>query len=457
MSKTRTARPDPASADPPTDEARRALPSVDRVLEQVGSLIEVYGRDAVRDAVRALVDECRQAGRAFPAAADAVSARVESALVDRFGPPLSRVINATGVLVHTNLGRAPLPRWVSAAIAPLVDAYCDLEFDLATGKRGDRNLRVEALLTALTGAESALVVNNNAAAVFLALATLAAGREVLLSRGEMVEIGGSFRIPEILEASGAKLVEVGTTNRTRIDDFRAAVSAGTGALLKVNPSNFRIEGFTHSASTEELVALAREHDLRVIADEGSGLLRRSDRPQLSDHESLAELVAAGVDVACGSGDKVLGGPQAGILVGTAEVIERLRRAPLYRALRPSRLTLLGLRMVLEGHLRGAELPLDRLWADDDDLLPRLERLRDKVGGEIVEREAYVGGGSAAQRGIPGPVVALDAGESLQAALRQGDRPVVTYIKDGKLHIDLRTVDPADDDAVLQTLSVVMRL
>lgn len=456
MSKSRTAQPDRRPVDEPASGGeRRALPPVGRVLEQVESLIGVYGREAVRAAVRGLLDQCRQSGRAFPEPDEAVSASVESALICRFGPPLKRVINATGVLVHTNLGRAPLPRWVSERMAPLVDAYCDLELDLATGERGDRNLRVEALLTALTGAEAALVVNNNAGAVFLALSTFAKDREVLLSRGEMVEIGGSFRIPEILEASGARLVEVGTTNRTRLDDFRCGVSDDTAVLLKVNPSNFRIEGFTESVATADLVALAREHGLKVVADEGSGLLAPSERPQLTDHESLAELIAAGVDVACGSGDKVLGGPQAGILVGIREAVDQLRRAPLYRALRPSRLTLLALRMVLEGHLRGAEFPLDRLWADEARLRSRLDSLRGRFGGEIVEREAFVGGGSAAQRGIPGPVLALNAGESVQTALRQADPPVVTYMGDGRLHIDLRTVDPEDDGAVGETLRAAM--
>lgn len=455
MTKSHTSQSNPQSTgDPATAEARRALPPVDRVLDQVEPLIEVYGREAVRDAVRGLLEDCRRTGRDFSGRDDVVRESVQSALIARFGPALQRVINATGVLVHTNLGRAPLPRWVSERIAPLVDAYCDLEFDLATGERGDRNQRVEALLVALTGAEAAVVVNNNAAAVFLVLSTFAKDREVLLSRGEMVEIGGSFRIPEILEASGARLVEVGTTNRTRVDDFRRAVSEDTAVILKVNPSNFRIEGFTESVATAELVALAREHGLKMIADEGSGLLAPSERPQLADHESLAELIAAGVDVACGSGDKVLGGPQAGILVGTRETIDQLRRAPLYRALRPSRLTLLALRMVLEGHLRGAELPLDGLWTDHARLRSRLDALRGRFGGEIVEREAYVGGGSAAQRGILGPVLALTAGEPLQAALRQGDPPVVTYMRDGRLHIDLRTVDPADDEMLIEAVAAI---
>ncbi len=427
------------------------------MLLQVGSLVDVYGHEAVRDAVRTTLDSCRQAGEVFPENAGAASARVELALVDRFGPSLSRVINATGVLVHTNLGRSPLPLWVSQCLADLTNAYCDLEFDLETGRRGDRNLRVEALLTALTGAEAALVVNNNAAAVFLALSTLAREREVLLSRGEMVEIGGSFRVPEILEASGAQLVEVGTTNRTRLEDFRREITDRSAVLLKVNPSNFRIEGFTESTTTSDLVALAEEHGLCVVVDEGSGLLRPSDREQLADHESLAELIDAGVDIACGSGDKVLGGPQAGILVGKREAIDQLRRAPLYRALRPSRLTLIALRLVLEGRLRGADFPLDQLWADEGDLNARLARLQQMVGGggEIVERDGYVGGGAAAERGIPGPVLALDAGEALQTALRQAEPPVVTYLRDGRLHIDLRTVDPADDESLLAVLSASM--
>ncbi len=435
------------------------MPSVDRVLGTgvIVSLQQVYGRTAVREAVRSRLEESRRNLTRFPENDDEVARDVESALIARFGPPLQRVINATGILVHTNLGRSPLPSWAADRLAGLVDAYCDLEFDLSSGHRGDRNHRVEALLCALTEAPAALVVNNNAAAVFLSLMTFAKGKEVLISRGEMVEIGGSFRVPEIIEASGASLVEVGTTNRTRITDYQQAITDSAAVLLKVNPSNYRIEGFTASVPTEELVALGQRRGLRVIVDEGSGLLVRSSRDQLNDHQSLAELVQCGVDLACGSGDKLMGGPQAGIMVGTREMIASCRKSPMYRALRPSRLTLLVLRMVLEGHLRGAEFPLQSLWPENSDLRRRLTTLQEKVGGSIVERDAFVGGGSAAQRGISGPVLAIEGGEALQVELRTADPSVVTYVRDDLVHVDLRTVNPRDEDQVVSAFAAVRAL
>jgi L-seryl-tRNA(Ser) seleniumtransferase len=320
------------AADP-----RRRLPSVDRVLAapEVQALVRLYGRELVtvqiRRAIAALRDEVARGDSAA-----SLPERVRSGIEAALGPPLARVLNATGVLLHTNLGRAPLPREVAAALPPLLDAYCDLELELADGSRGDRNRRCERLLGALTGAAAALVANNNAAALVLALATLAAGREVVVSRGELVEIGGSFRIPEILGTAGARLVEVGTTNRTRLADYRRAIGPETALLLKVHPSNYRIVGFTETVEPAALVALSRERGLPLLVDEGAGLLRRRDEPPLRRHPSLRELLAAGVDLACGSGDKLLGGPQAGLLVGRAELVERCRRHPLYRALRPSR-------------------------------------------------------------------------------------------------------------------------
>ncbi len=450
MSKRHTeTTPQSAAIDP-----RRNLPAVDQVLRlaEMRSLLQRFGRPAVKSAVREVLDSCRRDGQALPDASAEVAERIEQELQHRFGPSIRRVINATGVLVHTNLGRSPLPPAIANRLGVLADAYCDLEFDLETGKRGDRNQRVEALLQALTGAAAGLVVNNNAAAVLLALASLAKGKEVLLSRGEMVEIGGTFRIPEILAASGARLVEVGTTNRTHLRDYQNAITEDTAAILKVHPSNYRIEGFTQSSTPGELVALAGDHNLKVIIDEGSGLLTPSQRPQLHDHDSLAELVSAGVDLACGSGDKALGGPQAGILVGQQESIAACRHSPLYRALRPSRLTLVSLRLVLEARLRGDEFPIDRLWSNEEELAPRLEALRNLVGGEIVVRDGYIGGGAAAQRGVPGPVLVIPGGAAAQEKLRRGDPPVVAYVRDEGLHVDLRTVDPADDDDVARALS-----
>jgi L-seryl-tRNA(Ser) seleniumtransferase len=372
---------------------------------------------------------------------------------------LRRMLNATGIFLHTNLGRAPLPASVARGLPPLLDAYCDLELDLETGKRGQRNRRAERLLTALTGAEAATVVNNNAAALVLALSVLAKDREVVVSRGELVEIGGSFRIPEILAATGARLVEAGATNRTRLSDYEKAIGPGTALLLKVFPSNFRQTGFVASVAPRQLVELGRKAGVPVLVDEGSGLLRPHPAPQLADHPSLAELIDQGCDLVCGSGDKLLGGPQAGLLAGRAELIERCRKHPLFRALRPDRMALAALEGVLRLHLGGTPLPLERLWPDPAAHRTRLERAAAAIGeetrAEIVPAEAFLGGGSAPETPIPGEALALAGDDALLARLRRGETPVVGYLRQGRLVLDLRTVAPEDDEklvsAVLQAL------
>lgn len=340
-----------------------------------------------------------------------------------------------------------MPRAVVEDLPSLLDAYCDLEMDLTEGRRGDRNRRVERLLTALTGAEAALVVNNNAAALVLVLACLARDRQVVISRGELVEIGGSFRIPDILAAAGTHLVEVGTTNRTRIGDYEAAIGPETGLLLKVHPSNYRIRGFVEEVDAADLAELARSHDLPVLIDEGSGLLRPSPLPQLEGHASLSELVASGCHLACGSGDKLLGGPQAGLLVGQAEHVGRCRRHPLYRALRPGRAELAVLERVLRRHLAGQPMPLERLWTDRDVQADRLRRVAAEIGAEIVSADAYIGGGAAPDRPIAGRALSLSGGERLFESLRRGAPAVVGYVREDRVILDLRTVDP-DDDAEL---------
>ncbi|HVR98973.1 MAG TPA: L-seryl-tRNA(Sec) selenium transferase [Thermoanaerobaculia bacterium] len=443
-------------------DARRGIPPLDRLLNDpaVTALISLYGRDRVRRQARRVVDELRGRLAADPPPADEereaaladLPARVAAGVEAEVGARLHRVLNATGVFLHTNLGRAPLPRPVSAAVAPLLDAACDLEFDLETGKRGQRNRRVERLLTALTGAEAGLVVNNNAAALVLLLAALAKDREVVVSRGELVEIGGSFRIPDIMAAAGARLVEVGTTNRTRLADYRNAVNPQTALLLKVFPSNFRLSGFVAAVAPRELAELGRETGIPVLVDEGSGLLHGHGAPQLAGHPSLAELMEAGCDLACGSGDKLLGGPQAGVVVGREALLARCKRHPFYRALRPGRLVLATLEEVLRLHLAGAGLPLDRLWPDPAEHRARLEQVAADLGGlgaEIVPADAFVGGGSAPEEPIPGEALALPGDDALLARLRQGEPPVVGYLRQGRLVLDLRTVAP-EDDATLVT-------
>jgi len=435
-------------------DARRGLPSLDRLLSHpaVASLIPLYGREHVTIQARRVVDELRERLAADPPpgpeAVAALPAAIAAAVEAALGGPLRRVLNATGIYLHTNLGRAPLPAAVARGLAPLLDAYCDLELDLATGRRGQRNGRVERLLTALCGAEAALVVNNNAAALVIALAALAKDREVVVSRGELVEIGGSFRIPEIMAAAGARLVEVGSTNRTRLADYEAAVGPGTALLLKVYPSNFRLSGFVASVEPRQLAALGARAGVPVLVDEGSGLLRPRTEPQLAGHPSLAELVEQGVDLACGSGDKLLGGPQAGLLVGRAALLARCRRHPLYRVLRPDRTALAALEGVLRLHLTGAALPLDRLWPDPSAHRDRLERAASRLGAEIVAAEAFLGGGSAPEAPIPGEALALPGDDALLARLRLSDPPVVGYLRQGRLLLDLRTVDPEDDEALI---------
>jgi L-seryl-tRNA(Ser) seleniumtransferase len=476
---------EPSSGSP---DARRGLPPIDRLLADpaVVALFALYGREQVKVQARRLLDALRErlaattattvgtaraarvargAAAAAPATPPlppaasqelaeeiaALPARLEESLRAALGGPLRRVINATGILLHTNLGRAPLPPSVAASLPPLLDAYCDLEIDLVTGRRGQRNGRVERLLTSLTGAEAAVVVNNNAASLLLCLAALAKDREVVVSRGELIEIGGSFRIPDILSAAGARLVEVGTTNRTRIADYAAALGPETAMLLKVFPSNFRLTGFVAAAAPAELADLGRRHGIPVLVDEGSGLLRRRAEPQLASHQSLAELVQAGCDLACGSGDKLLGGPQAGVLVGRRDLLLRCRRHPLYRVLRPDRTTFAALEGVLRLHLGGAPLPLDRLWpaaAEHHARLAGAAAALLPLAVEIVPAEAFLGGGSAPEAPIAGEALAFPGGDRLLALLRQGEPAVVAYLRRGHIVLDLRTVAPADDEALL---------
>ncbi|HEX6204035.1 MAG TPA: L-seryl-tRNA(Sec) selenium transferase [Thermoanaerobaculia bacterium] len=454
-------------------DPRRQIPPIHRLLDApaLGRLIELYGRGPVTIHLRRAVDAWRRevagdegddgpgtggpAGGEHEVAAD-LARRAAVTLAAELGRPLARVLNATGILVHTNLGRTPLPAEVARALPPLLDAGCDLEVDLESGRRGDRNRRPQALLAAATGAEAALVVNNNAAATMLALAVHLAAerREVVVSRGELVEIGGSFRIPDVLAAAGASLVEVGTTNRTRLADYAAAIGPRTAVLLKVHPSNFRVVGFTAEVGAAALADLGRRRGVAVVVDEGSGLLAPRREPQLADHDSLSTLVAAGCDLACGSGDKLLGGPQAGLIVGRAGAVERCRRHPLYRALRPDRMTLAALELVLRRHLAGAPAPLDRLWPDAAEHRRRLEAAAERLAAagvavEIVPADAFVGGGSAPERPIPGEALALPgAGDDLLARLRTGEPPVVGYLAEGRLVLDLRTVAVEDDPALV---------
>ncbi|MEM1178910.1 MAG: L-seryl-tRNA(Sec) selenium transferase [Acidobacteriota bacterium] len=452
----------------------RRLPAVDRLLSEpaLADVIALYGRALVTVQARRELDALRRDIRSgttdqetLSRRLDGLAGRIAGDLHRRLGG-LRRVINATGIFVHTNLGRAPLPAEVMAEVAPLLSGYCDLEMSLDTGRRAERNRRASALLEALCGTQAALVTNNNAAAMVLALTALARGREVIVSRGELVEIGGSFRIPDILEASGATLVEVGTTNRTRVDDYRRAITPETALLLKVHPSNYRIIGFTEEASAAELASLGREVNVPVFVDEGSGLILDDDRPQMRDHDSLKRLLDVGVHLVCGSGDKVLGGPQAGLLLGDADLVKRCRKHPLYRAVRPDGFTFSTLEAVLRRRLAGKPMPLDRLWPEPEVHRTRLGRFAEKLAAlglsaELIDASAYLGGGAGAERPIAGQALALDAGESVLAALRRGEPAVLGYVREDRLILDLRTVEPEDEtalaDAVGRAFTSVRRI
>jgi len=344
--------------------------------------------------------------------------------------------------VHTNLGRAPLVDEALAQVQEVGRGYSNLELDLTEGARGSRQDHCGQILRRLTGAEAALVVNNNAAAMLLALAALAEGREVVVSRGELLEIGDGFRIPEVLERSGARLVEVGTTNRTRAADYEQAVGPQTALLLRVHQSNFRLVGFTEQPALAELAAVARRHELPLLDDLGSGVLR-----ELPGEPSAKESLAAGADLVCFSGDKLLGGPQAGIVVGRADLVERLRRHPLQRALRADKLTLAALEGTLRVYLDAPErIPVLRMLHEDIEVVrARAERLAALVGGTVEETVGRVGGGALPLAELPSFACALD--ERLAAPLRLGEPPVVGIVRDGKLLLDCRTLADAEIDEV----------
>jgi L-seryl-tRNA(Ser) seleniumtransferase len=410
----------------------RDLPSVDELAREVADPLAV-------EAARAVLARARDEIRAGDDPGD-LRERLRRELVEARSPRLRRIVNATGVIVHTNLGRAPLPE---AAVERLRDAasYSNLEYDLARGRRGSRHDHVGSLLRRLTGAEAALVVNNNAAAVLLALAALADGREVVVSRGELVEIGDGFRIPDVLARSGARLVEVGTTNRTRAADYEAAVGPETALLLRVHRSNFRLVGFTEQPSVAELAKVARRHAVPLVDDLGSGAL-----VPLGDEPQARESVGAGADLVCFSGDKLLGGPQAGIVVGRAEHVERLRRHPLQRALRIDKLGLAALEgtlaLYLEPERALREVPVLRMLREPAEAVrARAERLAQLAGGGVEATVARVGGGALPLAELESFACAVE--EDLAAPLRAGDPPVVAVVRDGRCLLDCRTLSDAE--------------
>jgi L-seryl-tRNA(Ser) seleniumtransferase len=416
-----------------------------------------FGRPLVKRFLQATLTEVRaRAARGEPVPdQDAIVARALERVARTFHG-LGEVINASGVVLHTGLGRAPLPEPAVRKVAEAARTYTDLEVDRETGGRGRRSSRAEAMLEALTGAEAAFVVNNNAAALLLALAALANRREVLVSRGELIEIGGEFRLPEIMAASGARLVEVGTTNRTRAQDYRRALGPRTAMVLKVHPSNYRVVGFTQSVGLDELVPLVREAGVPLLYDVGSGLLDRYPGVP-EDEPAVTEALSQGADLVSFSGDKLLGGPQAGILVGRGDLVDRLRRHPLARALRVDKMTVAALEAVLRLYLTGrrAQVPVWALLAvPQRRLMARARALASVFDGAVARRgEAVAGGGSLPGWTIPSGEVLVPAPSPnrLAARLRMGRPPVLCRVEEGGIVLDLRTVRPEDDDRLVRAV------
>jgi L-seryl-tRNA(Ser) seleniumtransferase len=420
----------------------RDLPSVDELARSSDDPLAV-------DAARAVIARARETIQRGGDPGD-LSVLLREELDGTRRPALRRVLNATGVIVHTNLGRAPL---AAAALERAVEAtrgYSNLEYDLDEGRRGSRQDHVTGILRRLTGAQAAIVVNNNAGALLLALAALAEGRDVIVSRGELIEIGDGFRIPDVLTRSGARLVEVGTTNRTRAADYQHAIDERTALLLRVHQSNFRVVGFAEQPSLGELATVARSASLPLLDDLGSGALL-----DLSDEPTARASLAAGADLVCFSGDKLLGGPQAGIVAGRADLVERLRRHPLHRALRIDKLSLAALEgtllLYLDPERALAEVPVLRMLREPAEIVrARAERLAAAVGGEVEETVARVGGGALPLHELPSFACAVE--ESLAAPLRTNEPAVVGIVRDGRLLLDCRTLADAELDEVAAAIA-----
>ncbi len=449
----------------------RNLPSVDRVLHHLQPIVEAGGwpHELALEAVREVLEECRReiAGGGEAGRPEEIAARAAQRVRAWLQPTLRPAINASGVILHTNLGRAPLSAAALAAMREVAGGYCNLEYDMVVGRRGSRYEHARSLLCRLTGAEAALAVNNNAAAVLLALSALACGREVLVSRGQAVEIGGGFRIPEVLRQSGATLVEVGTTNRTYSRDYEAAIGPQTAVLLRVHRSNFALVGFVHDVPLDELVALGHAHSLVVIDDLGSGALLDTSACGLAHEPMVQESLQTGADLVCFSGDKLLGGPQAGLIVGRAELVARLERHPLARAVRLDKLVLAALEATLRHYLRGEalrEVPIWWMMAQPLEEVGRRARRWRRVlasyglSARVVRSTTAVGGGSLPGQTLPTWAVELiGPGAPLEVAarLRAGDPPIVARVEGERVLLDPRTVLPDQEKALLAGIAACL--
>ena len=465
------------------DNTSARLPSVDAILRwpQVASLIERYGRGATTDVTRIVLAACREGLRnnqITPTDEDTLGAAIESALMERAMPGLRPLFNLTGTVLHTNLGRAPLPQAALDAIALTARGASNLEFDLKTGRRGDRDAIIEERLCRLTGAEAATIVNNNAAAVMLLLNSLANRKEVPVSRGELVEIGGAFRIPDIMSRSGSKLVEVGTTNRTHLKDYAEAINPRTGLLMKIHTSNYEIKGYTAEVSERDLATLAHEHDLPMTVDLGSGALADMTQFGLPHERTPMETLADGVDLVTFSGDKLLGGPQAGLIVGKAELIKRLKKNPLKRAIRCDKMTLAALDAVLGIYENpdklAQEVPAIRLLSrkqndirtQAEQIAPALRNaLQGRVDVDITNCMSQIGSGALPVEALPSVALALSpilggkrgigsALKRLASDMRDLAVPIIGRIEDDRLLLDLRCLE--DENKFLDQISKLSR-
>jgi len=448
----------------------RSLPSVSRLLahRRIRPLVSRMASDTVAELIRQQLQEARRAiaaGHDCPpteALVESVLARAELLLQ----PTLRPVINATGVIIHTNLGRVPLSREAMAAVEAVSQGYSNLEFDLTEGERGHRLVHLETLLCQISGAQAAVVVNNNAGAVLLALTALTKEREVIISRGQAVEIGGGFRIPEVMDQSGARLVEVGTTNRTYLSDYQQAITDDTAALMRVHASNFRIIGFVESPPLDDLVRLAHEHSLLLLDDLGSGCLIDTSQFGLAAEPTVQDSVASGADLTMFSGDKLLGGPQAGVIVGREELVARLRSHPLARALRLDKATIAALAATAIHYVRGEALekiPVWRMIAMPLTTIQRRARRWARAIGapaRILHGRSMIGGGSLPEEGLPTRVVAIPAHAGrnvteLAQRLRLSQPPVIGRIEHDLLLLDPRTVAPEDDSTLVETVAAAL--
>jgi L-seryl-tRNA(Ser) seleniumtransferase len=446
----------------------RDLPSVDQLLQQATDLIEAYGRPLTLDALRLTLEEVRARFRlalsrvegtkpeAHLLSTAEILAQAESHLVTWTTSTLTPVINATGVILHTNLGRAPLSKATIAAMKAAAESYSTLEYDLDKGQRGSRLIHAESILQKLTGAEAAVVVNNNASAVLLALSALANRRRVVISRTQLVEIGGGFRLPDVMKQSGAKLVEVGTTNKVRLSDYREALQEPTALVLRAHRSNFKIVGFTEEPELKEIVEIAHQVDVPVIDDLGSGALLDTAKYGFAHEPTVHESLAAGVDLVCFSGDKLLGGPQAGIILGKKELIDRIKKHPLARAVRADKTCLAGITATLLHYLKDEaehKIPIWKMMSQTlEQIRDRAQVWKDELGhGEVIRSESTVGGGSLPEECISTYVLALNvkSPDKLLKRLREGQPPVIARTEKDRVLLDPRTA--LDDDLLLQQL------